>query len=158
MQSFFRCVVALLCKTNAFVRILCVGILNGYSQYFKTNVDNQSIMEVKIFDLVNCPVTATMGVIGGKWKILIIHLINHDIRRFGKISMLLKDISRQMLTTQLRDLEQDGILERVIYPEIPPRVEYFLTPKGKALIPVLDALKGWGLEYELRERMQSISE
>lgn len=99
----------------------------------------------------NCPVNATMAVIGGKWKILIIHLINHDINRFSKLSMMLKDASRQMLTTQLRDLERDGILQRVIHPEIPPRVEYFLTPKGKALIPVLDALKDWGLEYELND-------
>jgi len=104
-------------------------------------------------DLVNCPVTATMNVIGGKWKILIIHLINNDIRRFGKISMMLKDISRQMLTTQLRDLERDGILERVIYPEIPPRVEYFLTEKGKALVPVLDSLKNWGNAHALKDRL-----
>lgn len=88
-----------------------------------------------------------MAVIGGKWKILIIHLINNDINRFGKLGMLLKDISRQMLTTQLRELERDGILKRVVYAEIPPHVEYFLTPKGKALIPVLTALKDWGFEY-----------
>jgi DNA-binding HxlR family transcriptional regulator len=106
-------------------------------------------MKVSLLDVEHCPVTATMEVIGGKWKLLIIHLINHDIRRFGKLSMILKNVSRQMLTTQLRDLERDGILERVIYPEIPPRVEYFLTPKGKALIPVLDAMKDWGFAYEL---------
>ena len=106
-------------------------------------------MKLSLFDVVNCPVTATMNVIGGKRKILIIHLINNDINRFGKLSMILKDISRQMLTTQLRDLERDGILQRIIYPEIPPRVEYFLTPKGRALIPVLDALKTWGLEFEM---------
>lgn len=114
-----------------------------------TIVDNQYIMKVDTFDIVNCPVTATLGVIGGKWKMLIIHLINNDIRRFGKMSMLLKDISRQMLTTQLRDLERDGLISRVIYPEIPPRVEYFLTEKGQALIPVLSALKDWGLAYEM---------
>lgn len=106
-------------------------------------------MRINTFDLVNCPVTATMAVIGGKWKILIIHLINNDINRFGKLSMILKDISKQMLTTQLRDLEKDGILQRIIYPEIPPRVEYFLTQKGKDLIPVLDALKVWGLKFEM---------
>ena len=100
-------------------------------------------------DLVNCPVTATMDVIGGKWKILILHLIRNDINRFGKLNMMLKDISKQMLTTQLRDLERDGIIRRVIYPEIPPRVEYFLTGKGEALAPVFDALKDWGFKYEL---------
>ena len=109
-------------------------------------------MKVDIFDLVNCPVTATMSLIGGKWKILILHLINNDINRFGKMSMMLKDVSKQMLTTQLRDLERDGLIARVIYPEIPPRVEYFLTEKGKALLPVFNALKDWGLEYALNEK------
>lgn len=109
-------------------------------------------MKVDIFDLVNCPVTATMSLIGGKWKILILHLINNDINRFGKMSMMLKDVSKQMLTTQLRDLERDGLIARVIYPEIPPRVEYFLTEKGKALLPVFNALKNWGLEYALNEK------
>jgi DNA-binding HxlR family transcriptional regulator len=106
-------------------------------------------MKISTDDLVNCPVTATMGVIGGKWKLLIVHLINNDINRFGKLSMILKDISRQMLTTQLRDLEADGLIKRVIYAEIPPRVEYFLTDKGKSLLPVLSAMKDWGLQYEM---------
>lgn len=105
-------------------------------------------MNIKLRNLDTCPVTRTQDVIGGKWKILIIHLVANDINRFGKMGMLLKDISKQMLTTQLRDLENDGILKRVIYPEIPPRVEYFLTSKGKALIPVLDAMRDWGLEYK----------
>lgn len=104
-------------------------------------------MKMSFETLDNCPVTATMEIIGGKWKILIIHLIRHGINRFGKISMMLPHASRQMLTTQLRELERDGILERVIYPEIPPRVEYFLTPKGEALVPVLHALAIWGNEF-----------
>ena len=112
-------------------------------------------MKVNKFDLPNCPVTVTMDVIGGKWKILIVHLINNDINRFGKISMILKNCSRQMLTTQLRDLEAHGFITRVIYAEIPPRVEYFLTPKGKSLIPVLDALRDFGLEYELKHLEQA---
>ena len=106
-------------------------------------------MAIKMKDLVNCPVTATMGVIGGKWKILILYLIKNDVNRFGKLNMMLKDISKQMLTTQLRDLERDGIIKRVIYPEIPPRVEYFLTEKGNELVPVFQALKEWGSKYEL---------
>jgi DNA-binding HxlR family transcriptional regulator len=101
---------------------------------------------IKSSDLVNCPVTATMGLIGGKWKILILHLINNDINRFGKMSMMLKDISKQMLTTQLRELETDGLIERKIYAEIPPRVEYFLSAKGKSLLPIIDLMKDWGVE------------
>ncbi len=104
---------------------------------------------MSIETLRNCPVTSTMEIIGGKWKILIIHLIKHGINRFGKINMMLPHASRQMLTTQLRELERDGILDRVIYAEIPPRVEYFLTPKGEALVPVLEALAVWGTEYAM---------
>ncbi|MEJ0029883.1 MAG: helix-turn-helix domain-containing protein [Bacteroidota bacterium] len=111
---------------------------------------------IKKHDLVNCPVTATMGVIGGKWKILILYLISNDINRFGKLSMLLKDISKQMLTTQLRELERDGILKRVIYPEIPPRVEYFFTEKGDALMPVFMALKDWGNKYEIPQEAETV--
>jgi len=106
-------------------------------------------MKISQQDLERCPVTASMELIGGKWKILILHLIRNDINRFGKMSMMLKDISRQMLTTQLRDLERDGLIERRVYAEIPPRVEYFLTPKGEALAPVMEALKEWGLGYAL---------
>lgn len=106
---------------------------------------------VKRSDLVNCPVTATAEVIGGKWKILIVYLISNNINRFGKLSMALKDVSKQMLTTQLRDLERDGIIDRVIYPEIPPRVEYFLTEKGKALQPVFEAMRDWGFTFVLNK-------
>jgi DNA-binding HxlR family transcriptional regulator len=106
-------------------------------------------VSIKTNDLVNCPVTAAMDVIGGKWKILILYLIDNDVNRFGKLSMLLKGISKQMLTTQLRELERDEIIRRVIYPEIPPRVEYFLTEKGEELKPVFLALKDWGNKYEI---------
>jgi DNA-binding HxlR family transcriptional regulator len=97
-----------------------------------------------LWSVQNCPVTATMQLIGGKWKILILYLIDNDINRFGKMGMVLKDVSKQMLTTQLRELEADGIIERKIYPEIPPRVEYFLTEKGKSLLPIIHLMRDWG--------------
>lgn len=103
--------------------------------------------KVSPWKVENCPVTATMNVIGGKWKILILWLIFNEINRFGKMSLILKAISKQMLTTQLRELEQDGIIKRVIYPEIPPRVEYFLTEKGNSLLPIIDLMKDWGYEH-----------
>jgi len=106
--------------------------------------------KVNLWTIQNCPVTATMGVIGGKWKLLILYLIYNDINRFGKISLVLKDISKQMLTTQLRELESDGIIERKIYPEIPPKVEYFLTEKGNALLPVIEKLKEFGDEFLIK--------
>jgi DNA-binding HxlR family transcriptional regulator len=100
----------------------------------------------------DCPVTATMGIIGGKWKLLILNLIRNDINRFGKMSMILKDISKQMLTTQLREMESDGIIERKIYAEIPPRVEYFITEKGKTLVPIIHLMGDWGNEYLIKPR------
>ncbi len=103
-------------------------------------------------DLHNCPVTATMQIMGGKWKLLVLHLINNDINRFGKMDMMLPDISKQMLTTQLREMERDGIIDRIIYPEIPPRVEYLLTEKGKSLLPIIELMKDWGMENVIKKQ------
>jgi len=109
------------------------------------------------YNVTNCPVTATMSVIGGKWKILILYVICNEINRFGKMSMVLRDISKQMLTTQLRELENDGIIVRKIYAEIPPRVEYFLTDKGKSLLPIIDMMKHWGDEHILRIQQKVVA-
>lgn len=108
-------------------------------------------------DLENCPVTATMQIMGGKWKLIILHLIDNDINRFGKMSMMLRDISKQMLTTQLRELERDGIVDRVIFPEIPPRVEYSLSEKGKTLLPIIKLMREWGDIHILNvKKIQSV--
>ena len=96
-----------------------------------------------------------MRLIGGKWKILILHLINNDINRFGKMNMMLRTISKQMLTTQLRELEVDGLIERKIYAEIPPRVEYFLSEKGQSLMPVIDAMRLWGDKHIINHQLLS---
>lgn len=111
-------------------------------------------MKISFEDLSNCPVTATMQVIGGKWKILILHLINNDINRFGKMNMMLRPISKQMLTTQLRELENDGVIDRKIYAEIPPHVEYFLSEKGQSLMPIINAMRIWGDEHIIVQRQQ----
>lgn len=96
---------------------------------------------------VQCPVTYTMGVIGGKWKPIILYLISKDVNRFGVLQRSIEGISKQMLTKQLRELEADGLLNRVIYPEIPPRVEYFITEKGNSLFPIIKEMSNWGKEY-----------
>ncbi|CAA9220054.1 MAG: Transcriptional regulator, HxlR family [uncultured Cytophagales bacterium] len=106
-------------------------------------------------NIEHCPVTFTMEVIGGKWKLLIMYLLSNGINRFGKMSMTLRGISKQMLTTQLRELESDGIIERKIYAEIPPRVEYFLTPKGQSLLPIIALMKDWGLSHLQPERRET---
>ena len=93
----------------------------------------------------DCPVTYTMSKIGGKWKPIIIYLIRKRANRFGILERGIQGITKQMLTKQLRELEADGILNRKIYPEIPPRVEYSFTSYGESLFPVIDAMSQWGL-------------
>ncbi|XOV69172.1 MAG: winged helix-turn-helix transcriptional regulator [Fluviicola sp.] len=104
-------------------------------------------MQSAVNSRVQCPVTYTMSVIGGKWKPIILFLISKEVNRFGMLQRNIDGISKQMLTKQLRELESDGILERVIYPEIPPRVEYFITPKGESLFPIIQSMKEWGTNY-----------
>ena len=100
----------------------------------------------KTINYASCPVTHCMRMIGGKWKTIIIYLISIDINRFGVMQRNIEDISKQMLTSQLRELEKDEILERKIYAEIPPRVEYFITAKGRTLFPIIESMKTWGEE------------
>lgn len=91
-----------------------------------------------------CPVTYTMSMIGGKWKPIILYLISKGANRFGILQRGIDGISKQMLTKQLRELEEDGILVRKIFAEIPPRVEYSISEKGKSLFPIVDAMRSWG--------------
>lgn len=93
------------------------------------------------------PVDYTMRTIGGKWKPIILYLISQEINRFGLLRRGVYGISKQMLTKQLRELESDGLITRVIYPEIPPRVEYFISEKGHSILPIIDAMQAWGEKY-----------
>lgn len=100
---------------------------------------------------IRCAVEATVGVISGKWKPLILHALFHQgVQRFNAL-LRHTGAPRQALTVQLRELERDGILERTVFPEVPPRVEYALTPLGRSLGPVLQGMLAWGERYE-RER------
>jgi DNA-binding HxlR family transcriptional regulator len=98
-----------------------------------------------------CPVSATVGIIGGKWKPIILYLISHDINRFGEMLKIIEGISKKMLADQLRELESDGILDRKVFAEIPPRVEYSITEKGLTLRPIILAMREWGLKYAAAE-------
>lgn len=98
-----------------------------------------------------CPVEATLSLIGGKWKTVIIWRLKGRTLRYNQLMSELARISPKMLTKQLRELEEDGLIGRTIYPEIPPRVEYYLTDKGKSLIPIIDAMCQWGIE-NLKDR------
>ncbi len=98
----------------------------------------------KDFNPHNCGVTHFLNRIGGKWKVLVIYAINNRVDRFSSLQKVIPDISKQMLVNQLRELEEDKIIERIIYAEIPPRVEYKLTSYGKSLMPVIDVIQQWG--------------
>lgn len=95
-----------------------------------------------------CAVEATMDVIGGKWKSVILYHLLTGTKRFGELRCLLPDITQRMLTLHLRALEQDGIVHREVYSEVPPRVEYSLTPFGETLLPVLRIIEDWGQQHE----------
>ena len=100
----------------------------------------------KDFNPYNCPVTHTMNKIGGKWKVLIIYAISLKCNRFSKLQRALPLITKQMLVSQLRELEEDGILERTVYAEVPPRVEYKLSAQGLSLMPIISVMQEWGLK------------
>jgi DNA-binding HxlR family transcriptional regulator len=86
--------------------------------------------------------------IGNRWKLLIIHYIRLGHNRYSTLQKVIPDISRQTLTNQLRELEADGILERIIYAQIPPKVEYKLTELGISLQPIIKEMSQWGLKHQ----------
>ena len=103
-----------------------------------------------------CPVEATLSLIGGKYKSLILwHLIGKKLR-FNELNKLITSATPKMLTQQLRELENDGLINRIVYPVVPPKVEYSLTDFGKSLIPILESMCSWGTNY-LRENNVSTS-
>ena len=95
----------------------------------------------------NNPVELSLSIIGGKWKIPIIWGMKDGSQRYGELKRSLPKVTHKMLTQQLRELEADEIINRKVYPEIPPKVEYSLTLLGKSVIPVIDLLREWGEEY-----------
>ena len=101
-----------------------------------------------------CPVTTTLSVIGGKWKPIILFTIRNEKKRFGEIKKLIPGITQKMLTQQLRELEQDGIILRKVYPVVPPKVVYSMTEYGLSLSPVLNAMAAWGSAHN-RKKMDS---
>jgi DNA-binding HxlR family transcriptional regulator len=109
-------------------------------------MENTVVRKKKEFTPGNCPVVYCMNIIGGKWKPSVIHMIRTDRNRYSILLKNITEISKQTLTNQLRELETDGIIERIIYPEIPPRVEYTITEYGKTLLPIIDSMYKWGIK------------
>ena len=94
-----------------------------------------------------CPVQATLELIGGKYKALILWHLSQNTLRFSQLHKQISNATAKMLTQQLRELETQALITRQVYPVIPPKVEYSLTPLGKSLMPVLVAMRDWGAEY-----------
>ena len=105
-------------------------------------------MEAKTMTLPACPVETTLTLIGDKWKVLILRDLMDGTKRFGELKRSLAGVSQKVLTAQLRDMENAGIINRKVYPEVPPKVEYSLTELGESLRPVIDVMRNWGEEYK----------
>lgn len=99
-------------------------------------------------ELPACPVATTVRLIGSKWKLLILRNLMVRPWRFNELRRDLEGISQKVLTDSLRALEEDGIITRTVYPEVPPRVEYALSPLGESMRPILDAMEEWGTNYK----------
>lgn len=99
-------------------------------------------------DLPKCPIETSVKMLGCKWRILIIRELLTGTKRFGELKKAITGITQKVLTSKLREMEELGLLERKIYPQIPPRVEYTLTDIGYSLRPVVDTLKDWGKDYK----------
>ena len=97
-----------------------------------------------------CPVETTLMIIGDKWKVLILRDLMNGTMRFGELKKSIGSVSQKVLTAQLRDMEERGLLTRKVYAEVPPRVEYTLTETGYSLKPVLDAMCAWGANYQAK--------
>lgn len=100
-----------------------------------------------------CPVEFTLDVIGGKWKgVLLYHMMDSTVR-FNEFRRICPSITQRMLTLQLRELEEDGVVHREVYHQVPPKVEYSLTEFGRSLIPIIKLMRDWGLEYQAKQQI-----
>ena len=103
-------------------------------------------------DLPACPVEITMGLIGEKWKVLIIRDLLIGTKRFGELRKSVTGITQKVLTNNLRQMESSGLIKRKVYAEVPPRVEYSLTETGWSLKPILDSMVVWGNNYRENQK------
>lgn len=101
-------------------------------------------------ELPACPVETTLMLISDRWKVLIIRDLLDGTKRFGELKKSVGNISQKVLTANLRSMEEDGLLTREVFPEVPPRVEYTLTETGYSLKPILDSMIDWGMAYKAK--------
>lgn len=95
----------------------------------------------------HCPMELTLALIGGKWKALILWHLGENTLRSGELKRLLPEITPKMMSQQLKELESNGFVNRIVYPQVPPKVEYTLTDSGRKILPVLKVMYQWGLDY-----------
>lgn len=100
-----------------------------------------------------CPVETTLMLIGDKWKVLILRDLRGGTKRFGELKKSVAGISQKVLTANLRDMEESGLLTRTVFPEVPPRVEYTLTELGESMSPILDAMEIWGQQFQQKVQL-----
>lgn len=112
-------------------------------------------MKDKGKELPACPVETTLTLIGDKWKVLILRDLLTGTKRFGELKKSVGDVSQKVLTAQLRDMEDSGLVNRKVYAEVPPKVEYSLTELGQSLKPILDAMVDWGQDYKKSIQMEN---
>ena len=105
--------------------------------------------------LPDCPVETTLTLISDKWKVLILRDLLPGTKRFGELKKSIGHVSQKVLTSQLRQMEESGLLTRKVYAEVPPRVEYTLTEVGYSLKPIMDAMWAWGKEYKRRNEQNA---
>ena len=99
-----------------------------------------------------CKVSSALSILVGKWKpIILLYLISQGTMRYGELKKVLVDVTPKMLTSQLRELEEDGIINRKVYPEVPPKVEYSMTDYGMTLKPILVAMHDWGTKHQIKK-------
>lgn len=110
--------------------------------------EDAAITQAQTQPLPACPVETTLMLIGDKWKVLILRDLIDGTKRFGELKKSIGSVSQKVLTSQLRDMEDKGLVNRKVYAEVPPRVEYSLTDTGYSLKPVLDAMWHWGEGYK----------
>ena len=113
-------------------------------------MDTKSKSRHTNYTLPACPVEATLELIGGKWKGIVLYYLLDGRLRFSELKRQIGCVTQRMLTKQLRELEETGLVNRIVYAEVPPRVEYELTQEGKSLKPILNSLKKWGETHALK--------
>lgn len=121
----------------------------------RRNLDLRRLKNLSETELPACPVETTLLLIGNKWKVLILRDLMQGTKRFGELRKSVGTVSQKVLTTQLRDMEDSGLVKRQVYAEVPPRVEYSLTELGNSLQPILEVMGAWGLNYQKLQQSRS---